>query len=116
VLDEIAELWATTGYASTRHLAAAYLDPDDATEEPSGGPLAPLRRPLTTDVRDIATELGLIHLTSLEALAAARRGFALRNHPDSAAPEDRAAATLRMAIANALVDQARTRLTSLQPR
>ena len=45
-------------------------------------------------------------------LRAARRGFARRNHPDGYGQEFPAEATLRMQIANGLIDRALARATA----
>lgn len=61
---------------------------------------------LSTDPADIAYELGLSDVVSLEELSVLRRRFAMLNHPDRVAPDQRARATVRMTIANAMIDKA----------
>lgn len=60
--------------------------------------------------QDVAEDLGLNGATSADLLHAARRNFARRNHPDLVADRYREQATLRMKIANLLVDEALKRL------
>ena len=111
ILEQMARLWSNPGYAAPTHAVHAYLDDDpesagrdaDRSEPPA---------PPSTDVNDIARELGVLAISTEDGLKAARRTFALRNHPDAVPPEMRAVATLRMSIANALLDQTRQRLTS----
>lgn len=58
----------------------------------------------------VAGELALKPDLSPEELARLRRSFALDNHPDRVAPDQRELATRRMSAANALIDGAlRTR-------
>ena len=57
-------------------------------------------------VQAIALELGLTDKLHAEGIKRIRRDFALRNHPDLVADADRREATLRMQIANLLIDEA----------
>lgn len=61
------------------------------------------------DPQSISRELGLDGLTRSEDLDRARRGFAMRYHPDRVPEEMRARAVLRMQIANMLIDEAKRR-------
>jgi hypothetical protein len=90
----------------------AYFDFADAR------PVSPSRPELDEDARmfsrlspqEVAEELGLTAANSAESLHAARRAFARRNHPDLVAELFRDRATLRMKIANLLIDEALKRL------
>lgn len=62
------------------------------------------------DPNRILIELGLDADLSEEDIAALRREFAFRNHPDRVAPELRELATRRMMIANDLMDRYVARL------
>lgn len=55
---------------------------------------------------EIAEDLGLSPSDDRERLQERRRSFARDNHPDRIAPEHRDAATIRMKIANRLIDEA----------
>lgn len=66
---------------------------------------------ISLDTNGVLKDLGFPDGVTSEADAIlARREFALRNHPDRLPPELRKAATERMMIANALVDQHIARL------
>ncbi|AUX77220.1 MULTISPECIES: hypothetical protein [Sinorhizobium] len=86
----------------------AYMDlaPAERSEEP---PVMPdhLRR---TSLADVAAELDLGEGETGLTLAAKRRRFAAMNHPDRLPPEFRANATIRMKLANMLIDEASRRL------
>ncbi|TCN32457.1 hypothetical protein [Sinorhizobium americanum] len=86
----------------------AYLDLASAerSEEP---PVMPdhLRR---TSLTDVAAELDLVEGETGLTLAAKRRRFAAANHPDRLPPEFRSNATIRMKLANMLIDEALRRL------
>lgn len=60
--------------------------------------------------QDVAEDLKLSDAHSAEALQSLRRSFARRNHPDMVGEEWREQATLRMKIANLLIDEALKRL------
>ena len=73
---------------------------------------APAALPPTTladpgDAEAVRRELGLDRPLSVAELSARWRAFLWRNHPDRLPPEARAGANARVAIANALRDQAR---------
>ena len=55
---------------------------------------------------EIAEDLGLTDGMSLSEIKARRRSFARLNHPDGVAEAFREAATIRMTIANRLIEQA----------
>ncbi|HZG29975.1 MAG TPA: hypothetical protein VE079_16090 [Ensifer sp.] len=60
--------------------------------------------------QDVAEDLKLSQAHSPEALHSLRRAFARQNHPDMVGEEWREQATLRMKIANLLIDEALKRL------
>ncbi len=60
--------------------------------------------------QDVADDLKLSEARSAEALQSLRRSFARQNHPDMVGEEWREQATLRMKIANLLIDEALKRL------
>lgn len=62
--------------------------------------------------QDVAEDLKLSEARSAEALQSLRRSFARQNHPDMVGEEWREQATLRMKIANLLIDEALKRLPS----
>ena len=55
---------------------------------------------------DVAEDLGLAASMSVTEIKARRRSFARLNHPDRVAEAFREAATVRMTIANRLIEQA----------
>lgn len=61
--------------------------------------------------QDVADDLKLSEARSAEALQSLRRSFARQNHPDMVGEEWREQATLRMKIANLLIDEALKRLS-----
>ncbi|MCD2173926.1 hypothetical protein [Rhizobium sp. C4] len=94
----------------------AYFDFDDQpsrTEKPAPEPVietaeAHLFSRLTP--QDVAEDLKLSGANSAEALHSLRRSFARQNHPDMVGEAWRDQATLRMKIANLLIDEALKRL------
>ncbi len=60
--------------------------------------------------QDVAEDLKLSEARSAEALHSLRRAFARQNHPDMVGEQWREQATLRMKIANLLIDEALKRL------
>lgn len=92
-------------------LLRSAADPDAYGEDLLTGssvPESPLDLP--TDRQSIHAELDLrAGLTPVD-LGRIRRRFALRNHPDRLPPALHARATLRMKIANSLIDEAESRL------
>ncbi|WOS61792.1 hypothetical protein [Sinorhizobium fredii] len=65
-----------------------------------------------TSLADVAAELDLGERETGLTLAAKRRRFAAANHPDRLPPEFRANATIRMKLANMLIDEASRRLSA----
>ncbi|AYG66971.1 MULTISPECIES: hypothetical protein [unclassified Rhizobium] len=63
-----------------------------------------------TSREEIATELAITAEQTREILQEKRRGFAKVNHPDSVAALFREQATIRMMLANQLIDEAIRRL------
>ena len=64
----------------------------------------------------IAADLALTEMETPQTLADKRRRFAAENHPDRHDPDYRANATLRMKVANMLIDEAQWRLRQMQRR
>ncbi len=60
--------------------------------------------------QDVAEDMKLSEARSVEALQSLRRTFARQNHPDMVGEEWREQATLRMKIANLLIDEALKRM------
>jgi hypothetical protein len=101
-------------FASGSQAEAAYLD---LTEEFAPAPieetvpeLPPAEEPpsphlLRIDPEDVAADLGLSGHETLLELTEKRRLFARTNHPDRAPTELRDNATIRMKIANMLIDE-----------
>jgi hypothetical protein len=84
----------------------------DWTSELEGraAPLSPAALPALSGahaIEEVKRDLGLDRRFSPEELASRRRAFLWRNHPDRQPAEKRAEANARVAIANALHDQAR---------
>ncbi|WP_331371878.1 hypothetical protein [Sinorhizobium chiapasense] len=63
-----------------------------------------------TSLAEVAADLALQEQETVATLAAKRRRFAAANHPDTLAVEFRANATIRMKLANMLIDEASRRL------
>jgi hypothetical protein len=95
----------TTGGASHWHAALAWIEEQDE-------PTALVELPHADDegAEAILAELGLTEDLTDEELTRLRRLFMWRNHPDRHRESQRASATRRVAIANMLVDRARSRL------
>jgi len=95
----------TTGGASHWHAALAWLEEQD-------DPAALVEAPHAEDegAEAILAELGLTENLTDEELNRLRRLYMWRNHPDRHRESQRASATRRVAIANMLVDRARSRL------
>ncbi len=77
-----------------------------ASELEPGEPLDPL---LPIDPEAIAAELGLDVPAALHDLGRLRREFAFHNHPDRVPPHMRQRASVRMQVANMLIDDAKRR-------
>ncbi|OHV81294.1 hypothetical protein [Ensifer sp. LCM 4579] len=80
-----------------------------STPERTAPPVMPahLKR---TSLAEVAEELALAENETALTLAAKRRHFAAGNHPDRLPAEFRANATLRMKLANMLIDEATRRI------
>ena len=102
-------------FVSGMHAAAAYLDlyeePRPAPPEPPA-PEPPPAPPhlLRIAPEEVAEDLALNGKESVDDLLARRRSFARDNHPDRAPEDLRTNATLRMKIANMLIDETIRRL------
>ena len=98
-------------FVSGSQAAAAYLDLYEAPKppEPELPPPAPPHL-LRTTPEDVAADLALTGQEDIDALTARRRSFARENHPDRAPADLRTNATLRMKIANMLIDETIRRL------
>ena len=98
---------ATAAFAAVE---SAYRDlaPAERSQDP---PVMPdhLQR---TSLAEIASELDLGEGETALTLASKRRRFAAANHPDRVPPEFRANATIRMKLANMLIDEASRRLSA----
>jgi hypothetical protein len=83
-------------------------DAEPAEPEPPAPPLPPdwLGR---LSREEIVQDLGIEPSDDREKLQERRRHFARDNHPDRVAADYREAATLRMKIANGLIDEAISR-------
>jgi len=104
-------------FVSGSQAAAAYLDlyeaPRPAEPEPQPAPEPPPAPPphlMRTAPAEIAEDLALTGKEGVDGLLARRRSFARENHPDRAPEDLRANATLRMKIANMLIDETIRRL------
>lgn len=98
-------------FVSGSQAAAAYLDlyeePRPAEPEPQPAPPSHLLR---IAPEEVVEDLGLTGKEGVDDLLARRRSFARENHPDRAPEDLRANATLRMKIANMLIDETIRRL------
>ncbi len=95
------------GGASHWHAALDWLDEQD-------GPTALVESPSIVDdsAEAVLAELGLAENLTERELSRLRRLYMWRNHPDRHRESQRANATRRVAIANMLLDRARSRLIS----
>ncbi len=105
-----AGLGMASTFVSGSQAAAAYLDLYEAPPEPEKpappeAPPAPPPHLLRTTPEQVAADLALTGREDIDALTARRRSFARENHPDRAPAELRGNATLRMKIANMLIDE-----------
>lgn len=85
----------------------AYFDASFVEPPPTEPMPESLKR---TSLGEVAEELGLGERETLATLAAKRRSFAAANHPDRLPPDFRANATVRMKLANMLIDEASRQL------
>lgn len=96
-------------FVSGPQAAAAYLDlyeePLAPQAQPEPPPPAPPPHLLRITPEEVAQDLALDDTEGVDALLARRRRFARENHPDRAPEALRANATLRMKIANMLIDE-----------
>ncbi|KOF21185.1 hypothetical protein AC244_07415 [Ensifer adhaerens] len=81
----------------------AYLDASFVEPPPTESMPEFLKR---TSLAEVAEELDLGERETLATLAAKRRSFAAANHPDRLPLDFRANATVRMKLANMLIDEA----------
>lgn len=63
-----------------------------------------------TSLAEVAEELAITEMETTLTLAVKRRRFAAANHPDRLPADFRASATIRMKLANMLIDEATRRL------
>lgn len=110
---------AASGMADSGAVQRAYFD--TASDEMLA-PAKPVPKPVMPDhlsrtsPEQIAADLALTDMETLQTLTDKRRQFAAENHPDRHHPDYRANATLRMKIANMLIDEAQRRLRLMQQR
>lgn len=108
---------ASSGMADGDAARRAYFDTasDDMLAPPK-----PAAKPVMPDhlcrirPEQIASDLGLTDTETPAGLADKRRRFAAENHPDRHHPDFRSNATIRMKIANLLIDEALRRLRLTQ--
>ncbi|MGA2792004.1 MAG: hypothetical protein ABSE69_00505 [Roseiarcus sp.] len=94
-----------TGGASHWHAALAWIEEQDEATA-----LVEAQHAADESAEAILAELGLTESLTDEELTRLRRLYMWRNHPDRRRESQRASATRRVAIANMLVDRARSRL------
>ncbi|WP_426238784.1 hypothetical protein [Pararhizobium sp. DWP1-1-3] len=110
---------AASGIADSGAVQRAYFD--TASDEMLA-PAKPVPKPVVPGhlarilPEQIAADLALTEIETLQTLTDKRRRFAAENHPDRHDPDYRANATLRMKIANMLIDEAQRRLRLMQRR
>jgi hypothetical protein len=101
-------------FVSGSHAAAAYLDlyeeppvlpPEPQRPVAAEPPPAPPPHLLRTAPEEVAEDLALNGKEGVDDLLARRRSFARENHPDRAPEDLRVNATVRMKIANMLIDE-----------
>ena len=90
-------------FVSGSQAAAAYLDLYEKPEPPQ--PQGPPPHLLRIAPEEVAEDLALDGTEEPNELLARRRSFARENHPDRAPEDLRGNATLRMKIANMLIDE-----------
>lgn len=83
-------------------------EPEPEKKEPE--PPAMPEHLARTSREEVATELAITPQHTLQQLHEKRRAFAKANHPDGVAPPFRDQATMRMMVANQLIDEAIRRL------
>ncbi|CAN7398703.1 hypothetical protein [Pararhizobium sp. LjRoot238] len=108
---------ASSGMADGDAAQRAYFD---TASEDMLAPPKPAPKPVMPDhlcrirLEQIASDLGLTDTETPAGLADKRRRFAAENHPDRHHPDFRNNATIRMKIANMLIDEAQRRLYLMQ--
>jgi hypothetical protein len=115
-LPETPEQTATLSEPSADPRVGAYLslmseeiqppEPEQPAEPPEAVPPPPPAWLDRLSPDQVAEDLGLEPLDDREQLQERRRTFARDNHPDRLAEDYRDAATIRMKIANRLIDEA----------
>ncbi len=102
----------SVGAAAFGTVERAYLDA--AFVEPPPPPVMPdyLNR---TSLSEVAEELALADGETQMTLATKRRAFAALNHPDRLPAAFRANATMRMKLANMLIDEAAQQMRAINP-
>ncbi len=109
----VGNLAPSTGLADSAFVQRAYFDMagDDMLAPPKPLP-APVMPDYLKRIRpeEIAADLGIAESETQQSLADKRRSFAADNHPDRHHSDFRANATMRMKIANMLIDEAQRRL------
>ncbi len=109
----------TSAMAGSGAVHRAYFD--TASDEMLA-PAKPVPKPVMPEhlrrirPEQIAADLALTDTETQPTLADKRRRFAADNHPDRHDPDYRTNATLRMKIANMLIDEAQRRLRLMQRR
>ncbi len=110
---------AASGMADSSAVQRAYFD--TASDEMLAPP-KPVPRPVMPDhlgrvqPEQIAADLALTEMETPQTLTDKRRRFAAENHPDRHHQDFRANATIRMKIANMLIDEAQRQLRLMQRR
>lgn len=98
----------STGGSSARNaVERAYFDAS-FVEPPPKEPMPAFLERLS--LKEVAEELALDDRETLATLAVKRRNFAAANHPDRLPQDYRANATVRMKLANMLIDEASRQL------
>ncbi|WDZ75652.1 hypothetical protein PWG15_13630 [Ensifer adhaerens] len=98
---------ASFGAVERAYLDAAFVEPPPPLAMPDY-----LNR---TGLADVAEELALADGETQVTLAAKRRAFAALNHPDRLPPAFRTNATVRMKLANMLIDEASQQVRAINP-
>lgn len=107
----------SSGMANSGAVQRAYFD---TASEDMLAPPKPAPTPVIPDhlcrirPEQVASDLGLTDMETASGLADKRRRFAAENHPDRHHPDFRGNATIRMKIANMLIDEAQKRLYLMQ--
>jgi hypothetical protein len=99
----------TASNAADQRLDAYLFMMPDEIEPPEPEPVAPPPPPAWLErlsISEVAEDLGIETSDDRDRLQERRRRFARENHPDRVASEYRNAATVRMKIANGLIDEA----------